>query len=98
MTFQPLGARILVRPDKMPDKVGNIIIPDKARTPSDTGVVAYIGPGMLKKDGTRWPMPPGVEVGSRVVFESKAPYPRVKIDNEDLLSMRDDDLLAVIEP
>jgi co-chaperonin GroES (HSP10) len=92
-----LGARIFVRPDKPQDKIGNIFIPDNAKKPASTGVVVAFGPGMLTKKGKRWPMPP-INRGDRVVYQSQNPYPVVKLDGVKLLSMYDDDVLAVVDP
>ena len=95
--FSPLGARVFVRPDKPLDRIGSIIIPDNARKPCDTGTIVAMGPGMLCKSGKRWAMP-SIKRGDRVVFLAQNPYMRVTIDGVELLSMRDDDLLAVVEP
>ena len=93
-----LGARILVRPDPIEDKIGLIFIPDNAKKPAATGVVAAMGPGMLCKDGTRWPMP-DIKPGDRVVFtrDIREVQARVKIDGVEYLKMFDDDVLAVLE-
>lgn len=93
-----LGARVLVRPDKADDRSkGGIWIPEKAKKPTGTGVVVALGPGMLKKDGTRWEMP-DVKPGDRVVYSDKDPFPRVTLNGIEHLSMRDDSILAVLEP
>lgn len=93
--LSPLGARIFVKPDAPADRVGRIIIPDSAKKPAKTGVVVAMGPGMLKSDGTRWPMPE-CGVGDRVIYNEQNPYPRVKIGETEYLQMRDDDVLAVV--
>ena len=94
--FNPLGARVFVRPDKPADRFGSIIIPDSAKKPASTGVVVAFGPGMLKKDGTRWVMP-SIKRGDRVVYQALNPYPVVELDGVKLLSMHDDDILALVE-
>jgi co-chaperonin GroES (HSP10) len=96
--LSPLGSRVLVKPDK-PDersKSGLIIIPDNAKKPTGTGVVVAMGPGMLKKDGERWPMP-DVVPGERVIFDWRSPFPETELNGVKLLVMRDDHLLAVLE-
>jgi chaperonin GroES len=95
--FTPLGARVFVRPDKPADRQGSIVIPDSAKKPAGTGVVVAFGPGMLMKNGRRWPMP-DIKRGDRVVYNGRNPYPVVKLDGEDLLGMHDDDVLAVVDP
>jgi chaperonin GroES len=95
--FSPLGARVFVRPDKPEDRFGSIIIPDSAKKPAFTGVVVAFGPGMLMKNGRRWAMPE-IQRGDRVVYQVLNPYPVVELDGVRLLSMHDDDILAVVEP
>jgi chaperonin GroES len=95
MSLTLLGNRILVKPDH-PEAFtkGGLIIPDSAKKPAGFGVVRAIGPGMLMKNGERWPMPEGITVGARVVFDARDPFPKVILDGEELLSMRDDHILA----
>ena len=95
--FHPLNARVFVRPDKPADKIGSIIIPDRAKKPTDTGVVVAFGPGMLMADGNRWPMPLGMKLGDRVIYDARNPYTMVKLDGVELASMHDTDIFAVIE-
>jgi co-chaperonin GroES (HSP10) len=94
--FHPLNARVFVRPDKPADKIGSIIIPERAKKATDTGVVVAFGPGMLCGDGTRWPMP-DFKPGDRVIYDARNPYTMVKIDGVELASMHDTDVFAVIE-
>lgn len=94
--FHPLGSRVFVRPDKPQSKVGSIFIPDNAKKPADTGIVVAMGPGMLCKDGSRWAMP-DCRPGDRVVYISRNPFPEVTFGDEKVLSMHDDDILAVVE-
>lgn len=98
--FTPLGDRIFVKADAAPEKVGNLFIPSAAaaklrREVGCTGIVRHIGPGMLTKNGGRWPMP-DVRIGDRVIYLDQ-PWPTVKIGDEELVSLRDDGLLAVVE-
>jgi co-chaperonin GroES (HSP10) len=94
--FSPLGARVLVKPDKPAEKIGSIIIPDSAKKPAQLGIVAAMGPGMLCKDGERWPMP-DVKVGDHIVYRAQDPFPKVKIGDVEYVAMHDDDVLAVVE-
>jgi co-chaperonin GroES (HSP10) len=94
--FHPLGSRVFVKPDKPQDKVGSLFIPDNAKKPADTGVVVAMGPGMLCKDGSRWAMP-DVRIGDHVIYSGRTPFIPVKIGDLDVLSMHDDDILAVVE-
>jgi chaperonin GroES len=96
MSFRALGDRVFIRPDRAKDKTdsGLLIIPDRAKTPPTTGIVVYAGPGMLTKTGERWPMP--VRPGDRVIYLDNQ-YVKVTIAGEELLSMRDDTILAVVE-
>ena len=99
MSFQPLSSRILVKPDPAPEKIGSLFIPATAanslrKERGMTGIVRFIGPGMLKSDGTRWPMP-DVAVGSRVIYLDQ-PWPTVEIDGEKLSILRDDAVLAEV--
>jgi chaperonin GroES len=97
MKVSLLGARILVQPDKPEDRTrGGLWIPDNAKSPTGTGVVVSMGPGMLMKDGGRWPMP-DCKPGDRVLYGARDPYPKVMLNDVMLLSMRDDDVLAVFE-
>jgi chaperonin GroES len=96
--IQLLGARILVKPDQAEDRSkGGIWIPDNAKKPTGTGIVASMGPGMLRKDGTLWPMP-DCKPGDRVVFNARDPFPQVELNGVKYLSMYDDSILAVLEP
>lgn len=94
--FHPLGARIFLKADEPDSKIGSLFIPDNAKSPTNTGVVMAFGPGMLCKDGSRWPMPE-IKRGDRVLYDARNPYPKVKIDGLELISLRDDDIFAVVE-
>ena len=96
MSFKALADRVFIRPDKKREKSdsGLIIIPDNARDPVTQGIVVYAGPGMLMKNGERWPMP--VRPGDRVIYIDNS-YPKVTIAGEELIMMRDDTILAVVE-
>lgn len=99
MSLKPLSSRIFIKPDAPPEKIGSLYVPPSAgkklqRDRGLTGVVRYIGPGMLKSDGTRWPMP-DVAIGSRVIYLDQ-PWPEVEIAGEKLLQLRDDGVIAEV--
>lgn len=101
--FQPIGAKLLVRPDEIPKDlmVGSILIPDtlKAKLIQDSGglkgTVVALGPGMLTKWGTRWPMP-DCKPGDRILFSQYAGS-EIQFKGAAHLVMRDDDVIGVIE-
>lgn len=95
MQVRPLHDRILVRRLEEEEKTkGGIIIPDTAKEKPSEGRVIAVGDGRIKEDGTKIPME--LKKGDRILF-SKYAGTEVKIDGEDHLIMRVDDVLAVIE-
>jgi len=91
---QPLQDRVLVkRLDAEEEKVGGIIIPDTAKEKPQEGEVVAVGPGKVTDDGKRQPV--GVKEGDKILF-AKYAGTEVKIDGEDFLVMREDDILAVL--
>jgi chaperonin GroES len=76
------------------EKVGGIIIPDTAKEKPQEGNVLAVGPGKLQDDGTRRPV--GVVVGNKILF-GKYAGTEITIDGEELLVLRESDLLGVIE-
>ncbi|OGL58784.1 MAG: co-chaperone GroES [Candidatus Tectomicrobia bacterium RIFCSPLOWO2_02_FULL_70_19] len=91
---QPLQDRVLVkRLDAEEEKVGGIIIPDTAKEKPQEGEVVAVGPGKVTDDGKRQPL--GVKEGDKILF-AKYAGTEVKIDGEDFLVMREDDVLAVL--
>ena len=100
VSFRLLGDRLLIKPDKAPDRIGSIFIPPSSgeahrRATGLFGTVMFMGPGMLCSDGSRWPMPE-VRPGDRVCYLDQ-PWPRVKIGDEELLSIRQEGILGAIE-
>ncbi len=92
MQFKPLQDRVLVKRAEEGEKVrGGIIIPDTAKERPMQGEVVAVGSGKLKEDGTRQPL--DVVVGDKVLF-SKYGGTEVKIDEEDYLILREDDILG----
>ena len=95
MKFRPLHDNVLVkRLDATEEKVGGIIIPDTAKEKPQEGNVLAVGPGKLQDDGTRHAL--GVAVGNKILF-GKYAGTEITIDGEELLVLRESDLLGVIE-
>ncbi|HFQ89455.1 MAG TPA: co-chaperone GroES [Desulfobulbus sp.] len=95
MKIRPLNDRILVKRLEEEEKTkGGIIIPDTAKEKPAEGEVVAVGPGKMNDAGERIAM--DVKVGDRVLF-SKYGGTDVKLDGEDYLIMREDDILGVIE-
>jgi chaperonin GroES len=95
MKIRPLNDRILVKRLEGEEKTaGGIIIPDSAKEKPAEGEVVAVGPGKLNDAGDRVVM--DVAVGDRVLF-SKYGGTEVKLDGEDFLIMREDDILGVVQ-
>ena len=96
MTFRPLHDRVLVQRVEQEEKTkGGIIIPDTAKEKPQEGKIIAVGPGARKEDGTLVPL--DVKVGDRALF-GKWSGTEVTIDGEEMLIMKESDLLGVIEP
>jgi chaperonin GroES len=95
MKIKPLQDRILVRRVEEESKTkGGIIIPDSAKEKPAEGIVVAVGEGKRTEDGKR--MTPDIKEGDRVLF-AKYAGTEVKIDDEEHLVMREDDVLGIIE-
>jgi chaperonin GroES len=95
MALRPLHDRILVqRIEESEQKVGGIIIPDSAKEKPQQGKVVAVGAGKIEKDGKRVPL--DVKDGDTILF-GKYSGQEVRVDGEDYLIMREDEVLAVIE-
>ena len=95
MALRPLHDRILVqRIEEEEQKVGGIIIPDSAKEKPQQGKVIAVGAGKADKDGKRIPL--DVKEGDTILF-GKYSGQEVRVDGEDYLIMREDEVLAVIE-
>ncbi len=95
MKVRPLNDRILVKRLEEEEKTkGGIIIPDSAKEKPAEGKVIAVGKGKINDNGDRIKL--DVKVGDRVLF-SKYGGTDVKIDGEDHLIMREDDVLAIVE-
>lgn len=92
-TIRPLHDRVLVkRLDEQEEMRGGIIIPDTAKEKPQQGEVIAAGEGKFREDGTRQPL--DVKAGDRVLF-GKYSGSEVKIDDQDYLIMREDEILGV---
>jgi chaperonin GroES len=95
MNVRPLHDRILVqRLEEGEQKVGGIIIPDTAREKPQRGTVIAAGNGKSKDDGKRISL--DVTAGDTILF-GKYSGQEIKLDGEEYLIMREDDVLAIIE-
>jgi chaperonin GroES len=94
MGFRPLHDRVLVRRVEAEEKsLGGIIIPDTAKEKPMEGEVISVGPGARGEDDTVQPL--DVKAGDRVLF-GKWSGSEVKLDGEDLIIMKESDLMGVI--
>ena len=92
-TIRPLHDRVLIkRLDEQEQLRGGIIIPDTAKEKPQQGEVIAVGEGKFREDGTRQPL--DVQAGDRVLF-GKYSGSEVKIDDEEYLIMREDEILGV---
>ena len=95
MNVRPLHDRIIVqRIEEGEQKVGGIIIPDSAKEKPQQGKVIAAGAGKVKDDGQRTPL--DVKTGDVILF-GKYSGQEIKIDGEDYLIMREDEVLAVLD-
>ncbi|MFP5395510.1 MAG: co-chaperone GroES [Alphaproteobacteria bacterium] len=94
MSFRPLHDRVLVRRVEADEKTaGGIIIPDSAKEKPAEGEVVAVGAGNKAEDGKVTPL--DVKAGDKVLF-GKWSGTEVKIDGEDLLIMKESDILGII--
>jgi chaperonin GroES len=95
MKFRPLHDRVVIRRIEQEGKTkGGIIIPDNAKEKPQEGEVIAVGPGAHDEKGKLVPIE--VKAGDRVLF-GKWSGTEVKIDGEDLLIMKESDIMGVIE-
>jgi len=95
MKFRPLHDRVVLRRlDEEQKTAGGIIIPDTAKEKPMEGEVVAVGPGARSDNGQIQPL--DVKAGDRVLF-GKWSGTEVKIDGEDLLIMKESDIMGVIE-
>jgi len=95
MNIKPLHDHVIVSRLESEEKTpGGIIIPDTAKEKPQEGKVLAVGPGRLDKEGNR--ITPEVKEGDKVLF-TKWGGTEVKIDGRELMIMKEDDILAVLE-
>ena len=95
MKFRPLHDRVLVRRvDQLEKTAGGIIIPDTAKEKPQEGEVIAAGAGVKNEDGKLTPL--DVKAGDRILF-GKWSGTEVRVDGEDLLIMKESDILGIIE-
>jgi chaperonin GroES len=95
MKIRPLHDRVLVKRIEPKEEMrGGIIIPDTAKEKPQEGEVVAVGDGKVLEDGKVLPM--NVKAGDKILF-GKYSGTDVKIDDEDYLIMREDDILGVLE-
>jgi chaperonin GroES len=93
--LQPLGDRVVVEREESESKTaGGIVLPDTAKDKPSRGTIIAIGNGRLLDDGKR--SKPQVKVGDKVLFTTYAPE-TIVLGDQELLLMREEDILAVIE-
>ncbi|MDO9333959.1 MAG: co-chaperone GroES [Dehalococcoidales bacterium] len=90
--LQPMGNRLVVKPTQVEEKTkSGIYIPDTVKEKPQEGKVIAVGPGRVTDEGKRIPME--VEVGDIIIY-TKYGGSEIKIDDEELIIMREDDILA----
>ena len=95
MKIRPLHDRVIVkRLEEERVSAGGIVIPDSAAEKPVQGKVIAVGKGKILEDGNVRPL--DVKVGDKILF-GKYSGTEVKVDGEDLLVMREDDIMAIIE-
>jgi chaperonin GroES len=95
VNLQPLGDRVVVqREESEATTAGGIVLPDSAQDKPSRGLILALGTGRLLDDGSRSDFQ--VKVGDRVLFSQYAPE-NIKLGEDELLLMREEDILAVME-
>ena len=95
MKVKPLQDRILIKRIQEEEKTkGGIIIPDAAKEKPQEGIVVAVGDGKVLDNGTR--VAPGVKAGDKILF-GKYSGTEIKVDGEEHLILREDDILGIVE-
>lgn len=95
MKVRPLYDRLIIKTSEEEEKTkGGIIIPDTAKEKPVEGKVIAVGAGRIKKDGTKMPLE--IKKGDRVLY-AKYGGTEIRMDGEEYLMMKEDDILAIIE-
>src|SRR5690349_17858775 len=92
---QPLADRLVIRPNEREEMtISGIVLPDTAKEKPQEGTVVAVGPGRLNEDGKRVPL----EVSNGdIVLYAKYAGTEVKIEGEDLLILKETDVLAIVK-
>jgi len=94
--IKPLGDRVVIKPTPKEEiSKGGIVLPDTAKEKPQDGKIVAVGPGRLTEDGKRIDME--VKVGDKVIY-SKYAGTEVKVDDEELIILRESDILAKRSP
>lgn len=95
MKFKPLRDRVFVRYSSEEEKTaGGLYIPDAAKEKPQRGTVIAVGSGKVTDDGKRQPME--VKAGDVILFD-KYSGSKIKMDNEEYLIIREEDILGIVE-
>ena len=95
MKFKPLRDRVLVKFSTEEEKTaGGLFIPDTAKEKPQRGTIIAVGTGKITDDGKRQSM--DVKVGNTVLFD-KYSGSKIRIDDEDYLIIREEDILGIVE-
>jgi len=95
MKFKPLRDRVFVKFSAEEEKTaGGLFIPDTAKEKPQRGTVIAVGPGRITDDGKRQPLE--VKVGDTILFD-KYSGSKIRIDDEEYLIIREEDILGIIE-
>ena len=94
MSLRPLADHVLIRRHEVDEQYpGGIVIPDTAKERPQEGEILAVGPGRMMDDGHRQPI--AVAIGNTVLF-GKYAGTEIKLDQEDLLVMRESDILGIL--
>ena len=95
MKFKPLRDRVFVKYSSEEEKTaGGLFIPDAAKEKPQKGTVMAVGTGRITEDGKRQPME--VKVGDTILFD-KYSGSKIKMDNEEYLIIKEEDILGIVE-
>ncbi len=95
MKFKPLRDRVFVKYSSEEERTaGGLYIPDAAKEKPQKGTVIAVGAGRVTDDGKRQPM--DVKVGDTILFD-KYSGSKIKMDNEEYLIIREEDILGIVE-
>jgi chaperonin GroES len=95
MKFKPLRDRVFVKFSAEEEKTaGGLFIPDTAKEKPQKGTIIAVGPGRITDDGKRQAM--DVKVGDTILFDKYAGS-KIRMDDEDYLIIRDEDILGIVE-